>query len=467
MGSFAFTCSISGLPIEAGDAVRYLLLTQGPYDDSRNCGMNDSWFPRCFPIQAKYNDYGAVENWTPGAAVDLISDSLAVDIIERGWGDNAYHDVPTSKRMSFTQILDALPSGRILVRRSLDRLKNLKGLGAKPKTPKGVPTRRRVQKAIEDAKLPLYQNGGPDGYMVDKKGYGLIRVRWGGYGPGYGKDAENLQKVQQVLGKYATMICAGNGSYAHRADLMVCPLPGTENYHGRRTGNENRPLKVAQCMIREDVWQAILARGTEYYTKGYKAHLGQVADFRKMAHDFWAVCLHKLPLIQKRAELLEVAKANPKGSDASTAAWGAWANAETDEHLDPTVESFLYMSSHGSDNTVASLVATDMIPFTVGLGTNWKLMLYKYLAGQVTDADVNPWLDAVGEFVLIQMALIGVRYWWRPSYSCGPQFGEWGEHMVFLQDIAAIAADKHTEAEEERRKDMIDSAKWRAEHPNA
>lgn len=34
MGSFASTCCISGLPIEAGDDVRWLLLMQNPYCES-------------------------------------------------------------------------------------------------------------------------------------------------------------------------------------------------------------------------------------------------------------------------------------------------------------------------------------------------------------------------------------------------------------------------------------------------
>jgi hypothetical protein len=64
MGSFDYTCAISGLPIAGGEAVRYLLLTQNPYHrgvkaGSFVCYSTDHWFPRVFPIRAKYNDYGS------------------------------------------------------------------------------------------------------------------------------------------------------------------------------------------------------------------------------------------------------------------------------------------------------------------------------------------------------------------------------------------------------------------------
>jgi len=35
MGSFDFTCSLSGLGIRAGDPVKYFLLTDNPYEDTQ------------------------------------------------------------------------------------------------------------------------------------------------------------------------------------------------------------------------------------------------------------------------------------------------------------------------------------------------------------------------------------------------------------------------------------------------
>ena len=64
MGCFAYTCAISGLPIDSGDKVRYLLLTKNPYfSHAGSIVMPDGeWFPRTFPIKAWYNDYGSVEH---------------------------------------------------------------------------------------------------------------------------------------------------------------------------------------------------------------------------------------------------------------------------------------------------------------------------------------------------------------------------------------------------------------------
>ena len=62
MGSFATTCAVSELPIEAGDKVRYLLLSSNPYIEGVKCHTSDLWFPRTYPVQAVYNDYGSIEN---------------------------------------------------------------------------------------------------------------------------------------------------------------------------------------------------------------------------------------------------------------------------------------------------------------------------------------------------------------------------------------------------------------------
>jgi hypothetical protein len=67
MGSFDYTCAVSGLPIGAGDDVRLMLLTQNPYHHGKKagamtCGMNDVWFPRTFPLRGRYNDYGGVDH---------------------------------------------------------------------------------------------------------------------------------------------------------------------------------------------------------------------------------------------------------------------------------------------------------------------------------------------------------------------------------------------------------------------
>ena len=62
MGSFDFTCSLSGLGIRAGDPVKYFLLTDNPYEDTQTvCSPHDLYVPRTWPLRAEYNDYGTIE----------------------------------------------------------------------------------------------------------------------------------------------------------------------------------------------------------------------------------------------------------------------------------------------------------------------------------------------------------------------------------------------------------------------
>jgi hypothetical protein len=104
MGSFSYTCTVSNLPIAAGDKVRFMLLTQNPYNE-RPCSAHDVWFPRTFPITAFYDDYGSIDNLEHSAQVDLWMEGLNLDLHEVGTGDNPCHDVSTAKGMSFENLL--------------------------------------------------------------------------------------------------------------------------------------------------------------------------------------------------------------------------------------------------------------------------------------------------------------------------------------------------------------------------
>lgn len=102
MGSFAATCAISELPIEAGDKVRYLLLSSNPYiEENIKCYSTGLWFPRTYPLQAVYNDYGSIDNVVQPNLCQGFLDGLKLDMIEKGWGDNSVHDVPAKKRYDF------------------------------------------------------------------------------------------------------------------------------------------------------------------------------------------------------------------------------------------------------------------------------------------------------------------------------------------------------------------------------
>ena len=152
MGSYAYTCAVSKLPIRAGDQIRYLLVTENPYEDEgvahRATRMIDWWFPRTFPITAEYNDYGSIQNAEEGPAQDIWLEALAKDLVPVGWGENLFHDLPTSTDMTFEDFMKALMKGRVMVRREFS-LEDL----AKPLRVSHVMIREDVWQAL--LKFPL------------------------------------------------------------------------------------------------------------------------------------------------------------------------------------------------------------------------------------------------------------------------------------------------------------------------
>lgn len=423
MGSFALTCTVSGLPILAGDPVRFILLTESPYKDEIACYSHSIWFPRSFPLRAKYNDYGSVMDFEEGPARDLWLECLKMDLVERGWGDNSFHDVPTTKDMSFDQLLAALWERRVRVRREF-RENTLNIGNTRSTAPKGVPTRKRVQRALERAGLPIYggydNSSNSNGYMVNAVRYGTVRVRWQEFG---GEHVEKLKIAQASLERYATMICAGSGSYAHEAELIVGVKPGTKDYHGSPGKDPKAPLSVESCMIREDVWQALCSIDSQ---DAFSRSSLPLKTIRKHAKNYWNECVQ-----------------NVREAKTSSTALGSFG-------------SYLAMSAYDSNNIVGAYCGKNSIPFSVGLATNWRKMLEKYVDFGLAKQDLELFLDSVAEMIHVQQILRCIRYWWRPSYSCGPQFGDWKAHEQALQAFASIAT-REREAEEKER------AEWEKE----
>jgi hypothetical protein len=271
MGCFNGTCCVSNLPIGAGTPVRYLLLTQNPFNTNPAayaCYIHGRWIPRTFPLKAKYNDYGGVEDVEEGPARDVWMEGFKEDLVERGVGDNSCHDSPVRKDMSLEQILEALWEGRVLVQpeKSISRSEMRKLMadlhGGPPKLHPGIPTMKRVRRAILKAGMTLSDGNFAKGYLVDLQRRGFVRVRWGDC-----EDREgNLVKLQPIFAKrFATMITVGTGNYGGPAEMILAPkplpattVPGYDTSFGRDF-MPKKPLYVAQAMIREDVWQAFLA----------------------------------------------------------------------------------------------------------------------------------------------------------------------------------------------------------------
>ncbi len=249
MGSFAMTCAISGLPIEAGDEVKFFLLTENPYVGNKNhnaCYSTDWWFPRTFPIDGKYNDYGLVENIKKDFMTNLWLDGLKLDIIPQGIGDNQIHDISTSKYMSFKEFLDALQEGRIFVRQDVG-MKNLKKDPNK-KLPLYVPTLKNIHEIISD-KLNV------DDYLIDEKQHGAVRVRFSRFGNSIEQHINKLNKIKELMKQFSTVVKSGSGG--NYAELMIYTPPNKE-HHQVVDFNKDEWLKVSFAMVRLDVWQALL-----------------------------------------------------------------------------------------------------------------------------------------------------------------------------------------------------------------
>lgn len=115
MGSFAATCSVSGLPITRDTPVRFFLLTESPdcKDIAEAHSIYGLWGVRTFPLRALYNNYGTVEKVEEGAAQDIWMEALAKDLHPLPLGENPYHDLETSRSMSFETLLETLRERRV------------------------------------------------------------------------------------------------------------------------------------------------------------------------------------------------------------------------------------------------------------------------------------------------------------------------------------------------------------------
>ncbi len=422
MGSFCFTCNVSGLPIEHGTPVRYILLTKNNHKKAAEwtCYIGDRWFLRTFPIQAEYNDYGSVENLKPAFMVKAMFDPFKRDAVERGVGDNAAHDRAVYKNQSVEKWLTALWEGRVLVRgNSLDplppeRLKKLEESIAveEEKRPAGIPTRSRIEKLLTTAGYKLSTEFGASGYMVNRICAGFMRVR--SEGGEYGKNADALEKIQGLIGaEYAVMMTVGSGMYSDPAELLVGPKPKDGQhvpfFDSLRKQKRNLPHPVCQGMIREDVWQALI----------------------EMPFDsFW----NKDTSINRYYADTE-------------AFYATWMDAI--EEKDPRLAFRKMLQLRETpDNVISGHICGHSEGLTgpgFGLREAWE----HTLSQKLTAAQRATFLKVVAETVRVQHVLGSLRFQWQQGSSAGPQFGEFKRHSAWLTKLADISTKEAVRRDEE------------------
>mgnify|MGYP003403373811 CR=1 FL=1 len=381
MGSFAFTCAFSGIPIEVGDNVRWYALTENPYSDRSVCYPHDLWFPRSWPVRAQYNDYGSIcEYDVKSPSVVSIVEMLKLDLIELGTGDNTCHDIPTKIGMDFDSILDTIQERRLVVTREFedDLTKSMKIINKTLNIQeKEIPVRRNfpqlriVEKYITDNNFDLTD------YRVDEAEHGRCRVR----GAGYDNPTAKLKKLLPILKKeYAAVLTTGSGAYANQTEIQLMPKVtknlDKEGLNWGRVNSRAKPLHVYQAMIHEEVWKEIMLMKVDSWDEKSKYSF---SDFRNRAQQKW--------------------------------------DAEKQSKLDAIMER----------NETEYLLAKTAVPF--GMGLTEHLDAAKKKRKNFKAAQVDAFLDDVAGFSLLNSINYGIRYWWRPSFSCGPQFGEHKNHV--------------------------------------
>lgn len=409
MGSFNSTCCLSNLPISYGDEVKYLLLTENPYQKNLVCYSTDMWFPRTWPIRAFYNDYGSIEDFDETSpAVYAVTEGLKHDLIEVGMGDNSCHDVPAKKGMSFKDTLEAvwekriavqsdytfkLPhSSRLIDELSADASQDARNLLSKleslskppqpvePEPEPGLPTLQLIEKILLSAGYQVQKNE-RNSYLVDERDSGWVRVRCGYY-----EDrAEGLEKILPLFNDFAAMITTGTGNYGYGPEIQIFPKYNPKKtYHLLAEKEEKQVCYVYQAMILKEVWDALIS---------------------EMADGCYQVTRQKL---QKE-----------------------WDAAIHDGHFFGFGRSMVRSS----------------VPFTMGLEEHTELVAAQHAKQPFSEQQISDFLDDAAGLLCLQGPLYNLRYWWRPSFSCGPQYGDLDAQKKFYLAMAEICERKRAEEE--------------------
>jgi hypothetical protein len=372
------------------------------------------WFPRVWPLRATYNDYGSVEKVEDGATRQAWMDAFKIDLIERGWGDNSVHDINTSKDMTFDEMLAAVYERRVIVR-SHTALSALRGHGKDSFLAKaekasnarvfdGVPTRDGVEKLLASHGFTVFRGGHKKSDMIvdDDEGYGRIRVRAGDF-----NGAKQLLKAEKIAkdAGYAAMVTHGSGAYSGMdGELLIRPNPDVKGYHFPLINDDDKkPLPVEQAMVREDVWQQ-LCKIT--FKESYGRETYSVDRFIAGARAAWEVAMPK-----------DLKETNRWGDDLSMM------ELERDAY--------------------ANAFAGNDVPFTVGLGVAFRLVAKR--AKSMSKKAIDMFITGAGEFAFLRVLMSMNRYMFAPSYSSGPQYGEWRVQAQVLKAITEVATEKAAE----------------------
>lgn len=122
MGCWNGTCGISQLPITAGAKVKTFLMLQSEFSDSI-CGSGvcyaTAYFrPWFLPVNAKYNDYGSIENiqsdWNSTYMLETFQNWLKEGKVKLLAGDAEINDPGIRKFKTLDDVFDCVERGALL-----------------------------------------------------------------------------------------------------------------------------------------------------------------------------------------------------------------------------------------------------------------------------------------------------------------------------------------------------------------
>lgn len=496
MGHFAMTCSISGLGISEGTPVRCLLLTISPYvgEDPRQ-----PWIVRTPPIRAEYNGYGSIENIHPDdeKIARLWVRGLREDVVEKGLGDNAYHDVPVSRDMSFEELLKAIQAGRLEVRR------DVKNFWMRPLDDEDrvLSMLRQIEGALKTRfSGRVSRHMAKDKYVVDEPVPGMVRVRYGEYQHGQVHIAAlnearvYLENMECAQDRCVCAVTAGSGRYGDAADLLVFPAPSAKGAPVRgpqwdmsagQAADEHKTLHVGLAMIREDVWQKLIAYPHVEYVSLPCVHCGQSpayhkdgacpADkappkgalyqhaavfpdgvphffqqgsskyvwygldaFKEVTRSTWAAVQARLR--HRNVELVDISGKDPGPKDALVEALeceearARWEAEALRKRENPFFGDYRIRDLDVGDcRRPGAWVFCDSTPGIIGISEHLSM-----LVADKTEAS-SFLLDALAELSAVRRVLNGVGVVLKPATSTGPQNPEWRESTRFLGTMLGLA----------------------------
>ncbi len=276
MGCYDYTCAVSALPISAGTPVVALLIQESRWSE------RSPWVVRSLPVYAKYNDYGGIEEYPHDIRMRAWTESLKHDAIEKGVGDNEFHNRGYRPHTAtFDELLTSLHSDDAVTVDIKTKLRSgWESSRTPPPEPKEIPTIGSIEEALGDLKSCV---------LVDSTNTHEFRVRASNYSEGAKPREEHHALMEECLVRlaplYAVMHTCGSGNYAHGdSELVVRPKPGAKQADGHyanvyREDKQGKDIaQVKFVLIRRDVWDFLLHEKT--YEKVSKWDMDQQTEDR-------------------------------------------------------------------------------------------------------------------------------------------------------------------------------------------